>query len=76
MHQGSASDFVTDNMVVSDIIVNGYSGQLFLSQIPEQTNAITWADTDKNIQFTVDSFADESGLLHMAESVYLVKSTK
>lgn len=76
MHQGSASDFVTDDMVVSDITVNGYIGQLFLSQIPEQTNAVTWADTDKNIQFTVDGFADEAGLLHMAESVYLVKSTK
>lgn len=76
MHQGSVSDFVTDDMVVSDIIVNGYTGQLFLSQIPEQTNAITWADSDNNIQFTVDGFADEADLLHMAESVYLVKSTK
>lgn len=76
IQQGSATDFVTDDMVVSDITVNRFSGQLFLSKIPEQTSAVTWIDSDHNIQFTVDGFADKAGLLHMAESVSLVKSTK
>ena len=76
IQQGSVADFVTDGMVVSDITVNGFPGQLFLSKIPEQTSAITWIDTDRNIKFTVDGFSDEAGLLHMAESVFLIKSTK
>lgn len=76
IQQGSATDFVTEDMVVSDITVNGLPGQLFLSQTSEQTNAVTWIDSNQNIQFTVDGFADEAVLLHMAESVSLVKSTK
>lgn len=76
IRQGSAADFVTDNMAVSDITVNEFPGQLFLSQTSEQTSAVTWIDSDHNIQFTVDGFGDEASLLHMAESVALVKSTK
>lgn len=76
LRQGSVTDVVTDNMAVLDISVNELPGQLFLSQIPEQTSTVTWIDFVHNIQFTVDGFEDETSLLHMAESVTLVKSTK
>ncbi|MEG2146650.1 MAG: DUF4367 domain-containing protein [Lachnospiraceae bacterium] len=69
IQQGSAGDVVTDDMDVSDISVNGYTGQLFLSQNSTQSSAITWIDENQNIQFTIDGFADPKGLLHMAESV-------
>ena len=76
IQQGAATVFVTEDMVVSDIVVNGFSGHLYLSEMPEQGSAVTWIDSTQNIQFTVDGFADESGLLHMAESLILEKTTK
>jgi len=69
LEQGAASGFVTNQMDVSDITVNGCTGQLFLSQDPSQSSAITWIDEEQNCQFTIDSFSDREGLLHMAESV-------
>ena len=76
IQQGAATVFVTEDMVVSDIVVNGFPGHLYLSEMPEQGSAVTWIDSTQNIQFTVDGFADESGLLHMAESLILEKTTK
>lgn len=70
IQQGAASDFVTDNMEISEITINGCPGQLFISKIPEQTNAVTWIDMDKNLQFTVDGFLNETDILNVAESVF------
>lgn len=74
MHQGAAHSILTEDMETSEITVGGFSGQLFLSQIPEQSNAVTWIDPAANLQFTVDGFMDKSGLLHIAESISLVKT--
>lgn len=76
MQQGSALDILTEGMEVRDITVNGFDGQIFLSLDPKNDNTLTWIDPDANLQFTVDAFLDESTLLHIAESVALVKSTK
>ena len=70
MQQGSATQILTDGMTVSNITVNGFSGQSYVSQTPEQSSAVTWIDTDANLQFTVDGYFAEAELLHMAESVY------
>lgn len=56
-------------MDVSDIIVNGHAGQLFIAQDSNQGSAITWVDENQNLQFTIDGFADRESLLNMAESV-------
>ena len=69
IQQGGAHDFVTTNMDVSDIIVNGHAGQLFIAQDSNQGSAITWVDENQNLQFTIDGFADRESLLNMAESV-------
>ena len=76
LQSGTASDFSTEGMLVTDVKVNGCPGQLFLSQDPSQSSAVTWIDAKKNIQFTVDGFADQTGLLHMAESISLSNPTK
>ena len=76
MQQGSALDILTDGVEVRDVTVNGLDGQIFLSLDPKNDNTLAWIDPDANIQFTVGAFADESALLHMAESIVLVKSTK
>lgn len=74
MEEGSAFAIDTENMIVSDITVNGCDGQLFLSLDPAVSSAIVWMDEDANIQFFIDAYEDDSVLLHMAESVCLLKT--
>ena len=76
MRQGAAHGVSTEGMEVHDITVNGHSGQFFRSLDPAYSNGLVWTDEDANLQFTLDSFADESVLLHIAESVSLVKTEK
>ena len=76
MQQGSALDIVTEGVEVRDITVNGLEGQIFLSLDPKNDNTLTWIDPSANLQFTVDAFLNESDILHIAESVALVESTK
>lgn len=74
MVQGSALVVGTENMEVSDITVNGCNGQFFFSLDPAVSSAIVWMDEDTNIQFLIDAYEDYSTLLHMAESVCLLKT--
>ena len=76
MQQGSALDILTENVEMRDITVNGLEGQIFLSLDPKNDNTLTWIDPSANLQFTVDAFLNESDILHIAESVALVESTK
>lgn len=76
MNQGSALGVGTENMEIHDISVNGCKGQLFLSLDAEVSNAIVWMDEDTNTQFTIDAYESEAVLLHIAESVSLVKTEK
>ena len=75
MQQGSASDYVTDGVEVVSVIVNGFSGQLFLTDDWENKwNTITWIDAERNLQFEIDANVNRDVILHMAESVSLVKT--
>ena len=77
MQQGSASDYVTDSVEVVSVIVNGFSGQLFLTDDWENKwNTITWIDAERNLQFEIDANVNRDVILHMAESVSLVKTEK
>ena len=77
MQQGSASDYVTDGVEVVPVTVNGLSGQLFLTDDWENKwNTITWIDAERNLQFEIDANVNRDVILHMAESVSLVETTK
>ena len=77
MQQGSASDYVTDGVEVVPVTVNGLSGQLFLTDDWENKwNTITWNDAERNLQFEIDANVNRDVILHMAESVSLVKTEK
>jgi len=77
MQQGAATVFVLENADSVPIIVNGCEGQIFLSKNLETTrNAVTWIDIEQNIQFTIQARLSTDDLLHMAESVSLVETTK
>ena len=75
MQQGSASDYVTDGVEVVPVTVNGLSGQLFLTDDWENKwNTITWIDAERNLKFEIDANVNRDVILHMAESVSLVKT--
>lgn len=73
MESGSAFVVDTDGMTVHDIMVGTCAGQIFLSSDSRTGNAILWIDEEMGIQFYIDAYVEESVLLHMAESVSLVK---
>jgi outer membrane lipoprotein-sorting protein len=75
MQQGSATDYVTEGVEVIPVVVNGFSGQLFLTDDRENKwNTITWIDTERNLQFEIDANVGQDVILHMAESVSLAKT--
>ncbi len=76
MAQGAANDFDTENADVYDIAVNHMNGLFFKSKVPDNFNTITWIDTKKNIQFDISGRFDYMAMLHIAESVSLVETTK
>ena len=78
IQQGAASQFVldsTDEVVIDNI--NGYEAYIFVATDQENdSNAITWIDTQSNIQFTIQAQMSADDLVHMAESVSLCVSPK
>jgi len=76
MDQGAANDFDTENADVYDIAVNHMNGLFFKSKVPGNFNTITWIDTKNNIQYDISGTYDYVDILHIAESVSLVETTK
>lgn len=73
VEEGSAIVISTENMVVSEIEINGCPGHLYLSTTENQSNCITWYDSQSNIQFSIDGFFDHDALIKMAKSVLTEK---
>ena len=77
MSQGGVADFVTEDSETISVTVNGMKGQLFLAKDWKNTRStLTWIDADNNIQFTLMAALNETDILHIAESVSLVKTEK
>lgn len=76
MSQGSASAFETENSDVYDIEVNHMKGLFGENKVPGNFNTIVWIDTERNIQFDISGNFNYLDILHMAESISLVKTTK
>ena len=74
MQQGAANIIAPGDDEIIDVNINGIQGQLFLPHDSEAAKTITWIDADSNIQFVVKAFCSETDILHMAESVSLVKT--
>ena len=76
MQQGAANIIAPGDDEILDVTVNGIQGQFFLPHDPEDAKTITWIDADSNLQFVVKAFCSETDILHIAESVFLVKTEK
>lgn len=74
MKQGAASDFDVESADVVSVTVNGFEGQLYISREPDQVDStVTWIDSQKNLQFTVDASLAADEILRIAESVSVKK---
>lgn len=73
--KGSFITYGTENMDVYDIYINGFPGKYMENKTPENVSHVTWIDTDMNIQFSISGTLSRDDILHIAESVSLVKST-
>lgn len=77
MQQGSASNFETEGISIVPVTVNDFDGHLLLSKdLSLEDNTITWINSNENILFAIDAAISADDILHMAESVSLVNSTK
>lgn len=76
MGQGGANFYSTEDSTVFNIEVNHLDGKFIASKIPGNVNTITWTDEENNIQFDIVGVQSYSDILHMAESVFLDKTSK
>ena len=76
MQQGAANIIAPGDDEIIDVTVNGVQGQFFLPHDLADAKTVTWIDADSNLQFVVKAFCSETDILHMAESVSLVKTEK
>lgn len=77
MSQGLASDFFVEGTEIVPVNVNGLDGQLFDgADMESERNTITWVDPNGDLQFSIDAPLGKTDILHIAESVSLVESTK
>lgn len=72
MMQGAAMSVSTEDVVVSEVKVNGCPGQLFHSLDKDMSSAIVWIDEKSDLKFLLDGFFSDQELLRMAESVKMV----
>ena len=78
MAQGAAANFlIDDDDEIIPVTVNGLEGQLFLAKDWENRRSVlTWIDPENNIQLSIMAAMDADSILHIAESVSLVKTEK
>ena len=77
MQQGASSNFGIENADIIPVTVNGLEGQLYLTRDTEGADStITWIVPDENMLFAVSAALNANDILHMAESISLVKTEK
>lgn len=62
--------------IVEQVHINGNAGDLYISLDPNESHGLIWSDNSNQVAFTITSFLPPEVILHIAESVKLVNSTK
>ena len=76
MQQGSSSGASTENAYVVSVSINRCDGLLVIPKEENSNSMLMWFDPEHNLQFTLDAPLGQEDILHMAESVHLVETTK
>ena len=62
--------------IVEQVHINGNTGDLYIALDPNESHGLIWSDDNNQVAFTITSFLPPEVILHIAESVKLVNSTK
>ena len=62
--------------IVEQVNVNEFYGDLYLSLDPNESHCLIWSDDNNQVTFAITSFLPPDDIMHIAESVKLVNSTK
>lgn len=76
MQHGSMSWISTEKADIISVSVNDLDGKLAVPKEEGINSTLVWFDPEKNLQFTIDAPLGENDILHIAESVSLVETTK
>ena len=76
MQQGALSSVDAENANMIPVFVNNCEGLLVIPKEEDSSSTLMWFDIERNLQFTLDAPLGQEDILHMAESVYLVETTK
>lgn len=76
MQEGAANLILAEGFQMEEVLVNGYEATFFIPDDPQDMSALTWIDLKENIQFTLNASLSKNDILHIAENVSLVESTK
>ena len=68
--------FSTEKADIISVSVNDLDGKLAVPKEEGINSTLVWFDPEKNLQFTIDAPLGENDILHIAESVSLVETTK
>ena len=76
MQQGALSSVDAENANMIPVFVNNCEGLLVIPKEEDSSSTLMWLDPEHDLQFTLDAPLGQEDILHMAESVYLVETTK
>lgn len=76
VQDGGITSFNTNTSEISEITINGYQGQFYKTTLLDGSNTLEWIDPTLYLHFIVDGQFEKEEMLHMAESVSLVETTK
>ena len=65
-------DFSANEYVVTEVIVAGCVGNLYVSSDQSESHALIWVDEANGVVFTITLVGDPNVMLHIAETIKLV----
>ena len=66
-------DFNGPEDAISEVLINGCPGKLYMSVDPNESHALVWIDEANDVVFSITSFMEPEVMLHIAEGTKLVK---
>ena len=69
MAQGGATEIVSNDDTISEVMVGKNQGTLYIPQDPESMKTLFWMDEKAGIHFTLFANLSESDMIKLAESL-------
>lgn len=66
-------DYSGTDVTISEVMINGCPGNLYLSADPDESHALIWIDEANGVVFSITSYLEPEVMLYIAEGVKLEK---